>query len=69
MIECERAKLARGRRPCLAQHDSRSDVLAEQFAQAGLEAISTTPDAFAAEIRESMARWPRVVKSLGLRAQ
>jgi len=41
----------------------------EQFAQAGLETIATAPDAFAAEIRETTSRWPRVVKSLGLGSQ
>jgi tripartite-type tricarboxylate transporter receptor subunit TctC len=46
----------------------RQPDIQEQFTQAGLEAIATTPDAFAAEVKDATARWPQVVKSLGIRS-
>ncbi len=41
----------------------------EQFTQLGMEPLATTPEAFAAEIRESVARWPALVNTIGIHAQ
>ena len=44
-------------------------VVKERFAQMGVEAVGSTPDAFAAFIREDFARWTKVVKSAGIKAE
>ena len=41
----------------------------ERFAQMGMEPIATTPDRFAAEIREASKRWPPIVKAAGIRPE
>lgn len=38
----------------------------ERFAQMGMEPMSPSPGAFAAEIRESVARWPQVIRDSGV---
>jgi tripartite-type tricarboxylate transporter receptor subunit TctC len=35
----------------------------------GTEPAASTPDEFAAEIRDSLQRWPAVVKAAGIRAE
>lgn len=41
----------------------------EQFMQLGMEPLATMPEAFAAEIRESVARWPALINATGIHAQ
>lgn len=38
----------------------------ERFTQMGMEPLSPSPEAFAAEIREAVARWPRVIRESGV---
>ena len=45
-----------------------SDVR-DRFAQMGMEPIATSPDRFSAEIRESVVRWPPIVKAAGIRPE
>jgi tripartite-type tricarboxylate transporter receptor subunit TctC len=42
-----------------------SPVMLEQLRAQGLEAIPTTPDAFAARLRAEIAQWGKVVKATG----
>lgn len=44
-----------------------SSVLREQFALLGVEILSTTPEAFAEQIRLDYDRWGRIIKRLGIR--
>ena len=53
-------KLNREFAAIVAQPDMR-----ERFAQMGMVPLAPTPEQFAAEIREAVARWPVIVKSLG----
>jgi tripartite-type tricarboxylate transporter receptor subunit TctC len=48
----------------LAQPDLR-----ERFAATGIEPVGNTPDQFAAEIREDIKRWAKVVKAANIRAE
>lgn len=41
----------------------------ERFTQSGMEPLATTPEEFSAEIREAAARWPALVKAIGLPPQ
>ena len=41
----------------------------ERFALMGMEPLTTSPEQFSAEIRESVARWPAIVKAEGIRPQ
>jgi tripartite-type tricarboxylate transporter receptor subunit TctC len=41
----------------------------ERFALMGMEPMATSPDQFSAEIRESVARWPAVVRAEGIRPE
>jgi tripartite-type tricarboxylate transporter receptor subunit TctC len=43
------------------QHDVR-----ERFEQMGMEPVALSPDQFRDEIRESVARWPPIVKAAGI---
>jgi len=45
----------------VAQPDMR-----ERFAQMGMAPLAPTPEQFAAEIRDAVARWPAIVKSVGI---
>jgi tripartite-type tricarboxylate transporter receptor subunit TctC len=45
----------------VAQPDMR-----ERFAQMGMTPLAPTPEQFAAEIREAVARWPAIVKAAGI---
>jgi tripartite-type tricarboxylate transporter receptor subunit TctC len=38
-------------------------------AQMGMEPMATPPDRFSAEIRESVERWPPIVKAADIRPQ
>jgi tripartite-type tricarboxylate transporter receptor subunit TctC len=44
----------------------RSPELQAKFAKAGVEAISSTPEEFDAEIRNEIRQWKRVSRSIGL---
>jgi tripartite-type tricarboxylate transporter receptor subunit TctC len=41
----------------------------ERFAQLGIQPVGNTPEQFAAEIREDLARWQKVVKAAGVKVQ
>lgn len=41
----------------------------DRFAQMGMEPIATSPYRFGAEIRESVTRWPPIVKAAGIRPE
>ncbi len=41
----------------------KSPATSERFATAGLEPISNTPEAFAAQIKQEISRWQKVVKA------
>jgi tripartite-type tricarboxylate transporter receptor subunit TctC len=41
----------------------------ERFAQLGIQPVGNTPGQFAAEIREDLARWQKVVKAAGVKVQ
>ena len=43
--------------------------VAEKLAQRGAEASPGTPEAFAALIRDDTARWARLVREAGVRAE
>ena len=46
----------------------KSPAIAERYAAAGLEPLTTTPDEFAAMIKSEIPRWQKVVKAAGLKA-
>ncbi|HYC47189.1 MAG TPA: tripartite tricarboxylate transporter substrate binding protein [Burkholderiales bacterium] len=46
---------------------TKSPKVVQQFAAAGADAVSNTPEQFAAHIRAEIAKWGKVVKSAGLR--
>jgi tripartite-type tricarboxylate transporter receptor subunit TctC len=48
----------------LAQPDLR-----ERFAATGIEPVGSTPDQFAATIREDLARWSKVIKAAGIKVE
>jgi tripartite-type tricarboxylate transporter receptor subunit TctC len=35
----------------------------------GMEPLATSPDQFKAEIRESVVRWPPIVRAVGIRPE
>jgi tripartite-type tricarboxylate transporter receptor subunit TctC len=43
--------------------------LLERFLASGLEPVGSTPDQFAAAIREDFARWAKVVRAANIRAE
>jgi tripartite-type tricarboxylate transporter receptor subunit TctC len=43
--------------------------LRERFVSTGIEPVGSTPDQFAAAIREDIARWARVVRAANIRAE
>jgi tripartite-type tricarboxylate transporter receptor subunit TctC len=43
--------------------------IAERFTQMGMEPLATPPDAFSAEIREAVKRWPPIARDAGIRAE
>jgi tripartite-type tricarboxylate transporter receptor subunit TctC len=43
--------------------------LRERFAGLGIEPVGNTPDQFAAEIKEDITRWAKVVKAANIRAE
>jgi tripartite-type tricarboxylate transporter receptor subunit TctC len=43
--------------------------LVERFLASGLEPMGSTPDQFAAAIREDFARWAKVVRAANIRAE
>lgn len=43
--------------------------LREKFAQQGLEAESSTPEQFAARIKQEIARWGKIIKAAGIQAE
>jgi tripartite-type tricarboxylate transporter receptor subunit TctC len=43
--------------------------LRERFVSTGIEPVGSTPDQFAAEIREDIARWAKVVRAANIRAE
>ena len=48
------------------------DVVAlvrERFASLGVQPVGSTPDQFAATIREDLARWSKVIKAAGINAE
>ena len=45
-----------------------SDEMKEKFLQHGVEAVPSTPDAFAATVKSEMAKWGKLIKSAGIRA-
>jgi tripartite-type tricarboxylate transporter receptor subunit TctC len=52
----------------LARIVQQADVR-ERFEQMGMEPVALPPDQFKVEIRESVARWPPIVKAAGIRPQ
>ena len=38
----------------------------EQFAEQGIELVSSTPDAFAGYVKSELVRWARVLKEIGV---
>ncbi len=46
----------------------KSPAIAERYAAAGIEPLTTTPEEFAAMIRSEIPRWQKVVKAAGLKA-
>ena len=48
---------------------SRTPELREKFAAMSIEAVNSTPDAFAKVIREEVATWGKVVKAAGIKPQ
>jgi tripartite-type tricarboxylate transporter receptor subunit TctC len=47
----------------------KSPAVAERYASAGLEAVVTTPEEFAAMIKSEIPKWQKVVKAAGLKAE
>jgi len=41
----------------------------EKFLTAGVEPVGSTPDQFAATIRSEMAKWGKLMKDVGIRAE
>ena len=41
----------------------------ERLARSGAEAVSSTPEAFGAMVREDIARWGKVIRDAGIRAE
>jgi hypothetical protein len=54
---------------CFVIEETPVVVLREQCMQLGMEPLATMPEAFAAEIRESVARWPALINATGIHAQ
>ncbi len=46
----------------------KSPAVAERYASAGLEPVTTTPDEFATMIKSEIPKWQKVVKAAGLKA-
>ena len=46
----------------------KSPATVERYASAGLEAVTTTPEEFAAMIKSEIPKWQKVVKAAGLKA-
>jgi tripartite-type tricarboxylate transporter receptor subunit TctC len=44
-------------------------LVKERFAQLGVEAVGSTPEQFAAFIRDDLARWSKVIKSAGIKVE
>jgi tripartite-type tricarboxylate transporter receptor subunit TctC len=47
----------------------REGEVRERFANAGAEAVGSTPEAFAETIRSETEKWARVVKAAGIKAE
>ena len=45
-----------------------SPALKEQFAAQGLEAVSTSPAEFGAFLKSEVAKWGKVIKAAGIKA-
>ena len=43
--------------------------LRERYISSGIEPVGSTPDQFAAEIREDITRWAKVVRAANIRAE
>jgi tripartite-type tricarboxylate transporter receptor subunit TctC len=41
----------------------------EKFLTAGVEPVGSTPDQFAATIQSEMAKWGKLMKDVGIRAE
>ena len=52
----------------LARIVQQPDIV-ERFAQMGMEPLAPSPDAFNAEIREAVKRWPPIARDAGIRAE
>ena len=44
-------------------------LVRERFASLGVQPVGSTPDQFAATIREDLARWSKVIKAAGIKAE
>ena len=44
-------------------------MVRERFASLGVQPVGSTPDQFAATIREDLARWSKVIKAAGIKAE
>jgi len=44
-------------------------VVRERFASLGVQPVGSTPDQFAATIREDLARWSKVIKAAGIKVE
>jgi tripartite-type tricarboxylate transporter receptor subunit TctC len=43
-------------------------LVRERFASLGVQPVGSTPEQFAATIREDLARWSKVIKAAGIKA-
>jgi tripartite-type tricarboxylate transporter receptor subunit TctC len=50
------------------QHCMQKPEVKEKFLAAGVEAVGTTPERFAAIVKSEMAKWGRLIKDTGIRA-
>jgi tripartite-type tricarboxylate transporter receptor subunit TctC len=46
-----------------------TSVVRERFASLGVQPVGSTPEQFTATIREDLARWSKVIKAAGIKAQ
>jgi tripartite-type tricarboxylate transporter receptor subunit TctC len=46
----------------------REPEFSRQFAQKGFDVIASTPDEFAGQLKTELAKWGRVIKERGMRA-